>query len=416
MALAVGQVVENRYRIAKLLGQGGFGAVYRAWDIRLNRPCALKENLDPSAEAERQFTKEATILANLKHPNLPRVIDHFVVAGEGQYLVMDFVEGEDLQEMLDRRGPRAEAEALPWIAQICDALAYLHSQAPPIIHRDVKPANVKITPDGQPMLVDFGIAKVYDPVLRTTTGARAVTPGYSPPEQYGRGRTDPRSDIYALGATLYALLTGQEPADSVECLLGAATLVPPRQINPRISQPVAEAIMKAMAVDPAQRFQSAEGFKAALGTWFQPHPARPVVTTAHPPQATAPAVGALTGAVPRLDAQVNRKARNLALTTLILGLLSWILSCVQPIVTVLAEDPLGLASGTLAFPCAAISCLGYVSALATFVTGGLELTRYRAVTTKGYHVMTIGGMLAGGLMLLTTLVLIIALAVGAASL
>ena len=113
MTLSVGQVVDNRYRIVKLLGQGGFGAVYRAWDTRLERPCALKENLASYPEAEKQFGKEATILANLNHPNLPRVIDHFTVPEQGQYLVMDFVEGEDLQQMLDRRGPLPEEEVLP---------------------------------------------------------------------------------------------------------------------------------------------------------------------------------------------------------------------------------------------------------------------------------------------------------------
>jgi serine/threonine protein kinase len=179
---------------------------------------------------------------------------------------MDFVEGEDLQQMLDRRGPLPETEVLPWIAQICDALAYLHGQPQPIIHRDIKPANIKIAPDGQPMLVDFGIAKLYDPALRTMLGARAVTPGYSPPEQYGQERTDIRSDVYSLGATLYALLTGEEPADSVQCLIGAAALTPPKQLNPHISEPVAQVIVRAMASEPTQRFQSANAFKAALAS------------------------------------------------------------------------------------------------------------------------------------------------------
>jgi len=406
MPLSAGQMLENRYRIAKLLGQGGFGAVYRAWDTRLNRPCALKENLDASPDAARQFEKEAAILANLQHPNMPRVTDHFSIPGQGQYLVMDFVEGQDLQETLDQRGPLPEAEALPWIAQICDALEHLHSQIQPIIHRDVKPANIKITPEGRPMLVDFGIAKIYDPVLRTTAGARAVTPGYSPPEQYGRGHTDNRSDIYALGATLYTLLTGQEPADSVESLIGATELAPPRQLNPNISKPVAQAIMAAMAPDPAHRYQAVGEFKAALGHIPSPRPSRPAVAAARPaPSAPVadPAVGV--ASVPLV--QRDKKTKRLASATLVLGLLSWILGCIHPIAMTLLEDPLGLDSGTLILPCIAGACGGNLSIPAALVTGGLMLTRYRDQASKGDYAMAIIGMLAAGLMMLAMLAMII---------
>ena len=164
MTLETGSVLNNRYRIVKQLGQGGFGAVYRAWDISLERPCAIKENLGTTDEAQRQFKREATILANVVHPNLPRVTDHFIIQGQGQYLVMDYVEGEDLQSMLERTGaPLPTHQVLSWIGQVCDALSYLHSQNPPIIHRDIKPANIRITPGGQAMLVDFGIAKIFDP-------------------------------------------------------------------------------------------------------------------------------------------------------------------------------------------------------------------------------------------------------------
>ena len=208
MGLQQGEVIYQRYRIVKLLAQGGFGTLYRAWDTALGRPCALKENLDPSPGGQRQFLREAKILANLIHPSLPRVTDYFLVQGQSQYLVMDYVEGQDLQEMLEDRGsPLPEVRVQVWAGQICDALTYLHSQTPPVIHRDIKPANIKITPSGQAVLVDFGIAKVYDPKLKTTLGAQAVSPGYSPYEQYGKGKTDPRTDIYALGATLYTLLT-----------------------------------------------------------------------------------------------------------------------------------------------------------------------------------------------------------------
>ena len=264
MGLQQGEVIYQRYRIVKLLAQGGFGTLYRAWDTALGRPCALKENLDPSPGGQRQFLREAKILANLIHPSLPRVTDYFLIQGQSQYLVMDYVEGQDLQEMLeDRGGPLPEGRVQVWAGQICDALVYLHSQTPPVIHRDIKPANIKITPSGQAVLVDFGIAKVYDPKLKTTLGAQAVSPGYSPYEQYGKGKTDPRTDIYALGATLYTLLTAREPLESVQRVVNDP-LVPPRQLNLGLSLRTSAAIMKAMQIDPSQRFPNAAEFKAAL--------------------------------------------------------------------------------------------------------------------------------------------------------
>ncbi|MBN1146339.1 MAG: serine/threonine protein kinase [Anaerolineales bacterium] len=264
MPLSPGMMLNNRYRIVRLLGQGGFGAVYRAWDMNLNGPCALKENFDTSQEAQTQFAREASILYNLRHSALPRVIDHFSVAGQGQYLVMEFIEGEDLQEIIDLAGgPLPVERVLPWMAQVCDALIYLHSQNPAVVHRDIKPSNVRITPQGQAMLVDFGIAKLYDPGRKTTLGARAATPGYAPIEQYGQGSTDARSDIYALGATLYTALTAQEPPESIVRSREDA-LIPARQLNPAIPPQVEAAIVRAMALVPDNRFQSAAEFKATL--------------------------------------------------------------------------------------------------------------------------------------------------------
>jgi eukaryotic-like serine/threonine-protein kinase len=255
MSLLQGQIINNRFRTVKLLGQGGYGAVYRAWDTVLNRHCALKENLETSPEAQRQFIRETRILANLNHPNLPRVTDHFVIPGQGQYLVMDFIEGDDLQKMLDDHpgSPLPESQVLHWIEQVCDALEYLHSQN--IIHRDIKPANIRITPQGDAILVDFGIAKVYDSQMKTAVGARAVTPGFSPPEQYGQGSTDSRSDIYALGATLYNLLTAQVPTESLQRIVRDRSLL--RKLNPGISDSVKSTIRRAMQIDPDLRFQSA---------------------------------------------------------------------------------------------------------------------------------------------------------------
>lgn len=264
----VGKALQGRYQIQSELGRGGFGAVYRATDINLQKPCAVKENLDTSPEAQRQFEREALILANLAHPNLPRVTDHFTIPEQGQYLVMDFVEGEDLASLAERRGAIPVEQASPWISQVADALEYLHNQDPPVIHRDVKPSNVRINPAGQAMLVDFGLVKKYDPHLKTTMGARAITPGYAPPEQYGRGSTDPRTDLYALGATFYTLVTGLEPLESV-LRAGGEHMYAAHEVNPHVTPQVGQVIERAMALDPEQRYQNAAQFKAALQASFE---------------------------------------------------------------------------------------------------------------------------------------------------
>jgi serine/threonine protein kinase len=257
MALTIGEVIHHdRYRIEELLGQGGMGAVYKAWDLNLDIPVAIKENLEATPEAQKQFIREANMLAKLVHPNLPRVIDYFSIPGQGQYLVMDFIDGEDLRAMFMRLGRLPEPQVLNWIGQITDALSYLHSQPTPIIHRDIKPANIKVRPDGRAVLVDFGIAKFYDPKLATTMGAKAVTPGYSPPEQYGGGSTDTRSDIYALGATLFALLTGAEPPESVLRAVKQAEFPRPRELNSEISLQVEEAILKSVEISTDRRYQT----------------------------------------------------------------------------------------------------------------------------------------------------------------
>jgi hypothetical protein len=295
MPLQPGQVLNNRYRVVKLLGQGGFGAVYRAWDINLNRPCAVKENLDISPEARRQFAREATVLANLSHPNLPRVTDHFSIQDQGQYLVMDYVEGEDLATLVQRDGKVQTEQALTWISQVADALTYLHSRKPPVVHRDIKPANIRITPDGRAMLVDFGLVKIYNPNMQTTLGARAVTPGYAPPEQYGRGSTDPRTDIYALGATLYKLLTGQEPLESVQRMAGRE-MASVGQLSDSVPPAVSQAIERSMRLEPSQRFQNASEFKQALHptppTWDATALVKPVPAAQVRPAVQAPAVPA----------------------------------------------------------------------------------------------------------------------------
>jgi serine/threonine protein kinase len=264
MTLERGALLHKRYRIVEILGQGGMGSVYRAVDENLGVDVAVKENLFTTDEYARQFRLEAVILANLRHPNLPRVTDHFVIGDQGQYLVMDYIEGEDLRQRMERMGNITEDDAVLLGAAMCDALMYLHTRKPPILHRDLKPGNVKITSDGHIFLVDFGLAKVLHGNQATTTGARAMTPGYSPPEQYGTARTDPRTDVYSLGATIYAALSGIIPEDGLARAMDNTQLTPLRKRNSKVSRRLAAAIEKAMGVDPADRFQNADEFKHAL--------------------------------------------------------------------------------------------------------------------------------------------------------
>jgi serine/threonine-protein kinase len=281
--LLAGAELRGRYRVVSLIGEGGMGAVYLTDDIRLpGRRCAVKEiRLPPGmsvegtsaaeAQAREQFHREASTLARLDHPNLPKVSDFFTVE-ERDYLVMDYVPGTDLLQVVReaRRKGRflAESQVLDWTDKLCAALSYLHRQDPPVLHRDVKPANVKLTPEGDIKLVDFGLVKPMDSDEASTfTGLRGVgSLPYTPLEQYGEtsDHTDVRSDIYALGATLYHLLTSSEPPSAQEVFLDAGTLLPPRQANPGISSAVANAILAAMAPHPRDRPPSVEAWQRLL--------------------------------------------------------------------------------------------------------------------------------------------------------
>lgn len=264
MSLNTGSILNGRYKILEILGQGGMGSVYRAMDENLTVSVAVKENLFTTDDYSRQFRLEASILATVRNEHLPRVTDYFIIADDGQYLVMDFIKGEDLRQRMEREGNIKDGDAILIGAAVCEALTYLHSRSPSVLHRDIKPGNIKITPEGEIYLVDFGLAKLVQGSQTTTTGARAMTPGYSPPEQYGTARTDPRSDIYSLGATLYAALTGAIPEDGLARVMDNAKLTPIRKNNPAVNQRLASVIEKAMEAYPDNRFQSAEEFRQEL--------------------------------------------------------------------------------------------------------------------------------------------------------
>ncbi len=293
MPKSKGTILNNRYQIDEILGQGGMGAVYRAVDEHLHILVAVKENLFLTEEYSRQFQAEARILAGLRHANLPHVTDYFSIEGQGQYLVMDYIEGEDLRKRMERVGSLPERDVLLIGISICDALAYMHSRRHPIVHRDIKPGNIKVTAEGKAVLVDFGLAKIMQRGQVTLTGARAMTPGYSPPEQYGTARTDPRSDIYSLGATLYAALTGSIPEDGLARMTGKTKLTPIRDILPRGNRKLIETIEQALEVDPDDRFQTADEFKRALiesGELSSVYQERPTIP---PPPELAEAEGIL---------------------------------------------------------------------------------------------------------------------------
>ena len=278
MPFSTGQELNNRYRIVKKLAEGGFGAVYHAWDKVMETPCALKESFDVSLTAEQQFRREAQFLFKLQHRNLPKVYDYFLEMGIIPCLVMNYVEGETLAEKLQVQGRSLpEKDVLSWADQICAALTYLHGLSPPVIHRDIKPENIKIQPDGRAILLDFGLAKTYILGVSTTIGARGVTPGYSPHEQYGQSGTNARSDIYALGATLYELVTCVTPPESINRVFNDPLKLP-RQLNPALSARTEQALLKALAVQPKNRYQSVRDFQTALFVSPAPPPLRVWIT------------------------------------------------------------------------------------------------------------------------------------------
>jgi serine/threonine-protein kinase len=296
--LKAGEILRNRYKIHRIIGQGGMGSIYLADDLRLEgRQCALKEVEHDRTlpgemlqQARDQFLREATVLARLDHPNLPKVSDFFSIGGR-DYLVMDFVPGKDLRTlMMEARQNKTflpEQEVLSWANQLADALIYMHIQKPPILHRDIKPGNLKLTPSGLLKLVDFGLVKILasDEMTITILQGRG-TALYTPLEQYGgdAGHTDARSDIYAFGSTLYHLLTNQPPAEARERFLHPDSLLQSRQLNPDISPRTERAILWAMSLHPDDRPQDVEAFRQALlGNWTPPprptHSPKPITLT-----------------------------------------------------------------------------------------------------------------------------------------
>jgi serine/threonine protein kinase len=265
-------ILQGRYKVVRQLGQGGMGTVYEAIDERLDTTVALKETFFSDERLRKQFEREARLLARLHHPALPRVSDHFS-EGEGQFLVMQFIPGADLSEMMARRqGPFPAEQVLTWTDQLLDALDYLHTQEPQIIHRDIKPQNLKLTSRGQIILLDFGLAKGQaGEISRVTTSASifGYTPNYAPLEQIQGLGTDARSDLYSLAATVYHLFTAAKPPDALTRAAALVNgqpdpLVAVTDLNSAVAPEVSNVLKQAMAQNKDQRYSSAAEMRKAL--------------------------------------------------------------------------------------------------------------------------------------------------------
>jgi len=267
-------VLHQRYQIVKVHELGRDNPVYLAHDKHQDIDVAIKENAKHDTAHRKQFELEATLLANLTHASIPRGFDYFI-EDEYQFLVMDYIKGINLLKLIQQRKPGTE-EILNWAGQICDILSYLHSHSPIIIHRDVEPSNIILTVDNKIFLVDFGFAKIHKPEEETAAAAKSKFPKsirvngrivtndqmakYEVPAV-----TDQRSDQYSLAATLYYLLTGTIPIDSLQRVFKEAALAPIRSSRPDLPAFTEEAIFRALSIEPSRRFSDVESFKSALG-------------------------------------------------------------------------------------------------------------------------------------------------------
>lgn len=291
--LMPGTLIGGRYTTLRTLGTGGMGAVYEATDGRLGHRVALKLMTNGDERAPAAFEQEARLLASLNHPALPRVTDYFV-EDRGQFLVMDYIEGLDLEKARKERGGRLSfREVFRWTIDLLDALEYLHTRQPPVVHRDIKPANLKATPHGAIYLLDFGLAKGLPSPIDPAGGSLfAYTPQYAPPEQiYGTG-TEPRTDLFSLAATIYCLLTGTPPNDP------SNTIQSLTEFNPEVPTAFSDAISRALASDVRQRPASAAALRELLMGVSDDDAPTQLLRATQPDEVTLPALAATTAPAP----------------------------------------------------------------------------------------------------------------------
>ncbi len=259
--LEIGSVIDGKYKILNIIGKGGMSVVYQAVNERANKQWAIKEIRKDGVQnyevVRQNLIAETDMLKKLNHPNLPSIID--VIDREGTFLiVMDYIEGKPLSDVLKASGAQPQEDVIEWAKQLCDVLGYLHSRKPSIIYRDMKPSNVMLKPDGNIALIDFGTAREFKSTSIADTTCLG-TRGYAAPEQFGgQGQTDARTDIYCLGATMYHLVTGHNPATP------PYEMYPIRQWNPMLSSGLEEIILKCTQMNPNDRYQSCAELLYAL--------------------------------------------------------------------------------------------------------------------------------------------------------
>ncbi len=253
MPLLPGEILNKRYHVVHLLGEGHYGAVYRAWDLIDQQHVAIKEYLNTTAETQRLFRAEATRLTRLSHPQLPAVRDHFHLEDAGQYLISDYIDGVSLGDLIDEYGRLPTDLIISWLQSACEPLTYLHEKDQ--IHLNIKPDNIRLTPQGEVVLVDTGLPGL---------GIGVGTSGFAPPEQQAQTAVSSASDIYGMGATLYTLLTCQKPPDSLHRESGLEELIPAREVNPDVEPYLSVVASRAMDLRPDVRFESATDFAQAL--------------------------------------------------------------------------------------------------------------------------------------------------------
>lgn len=259
--LEIGSIVDGKYKVLNKIGQGGMSVVYLAMNERANKQWAIKEirkdGVSNYEVVKQGLIVETDLLKKLNHPHLPSIID--VIDGDGTFLiVMDYIEGNPLSKILKQHGAQSQEDVIEWSKQLCDVLGYLHSRQPPIVYRDMKPSNVMLKPDGTVTLIDFGTAREFKSTSVADTTCLG-TQGYAAPEQFGgQGQTDGRTDIYCLGATMYHLVTGHNPAEP------PYEMYPIRQWNPRLSSGLEAIILKCTQKNPNDRYQSCAELMYAL--------------------------------------------------------------------------------------------------------------------------------------------------------
>jgi len=330
-------VLMGRYQVQRELGRGGMGAVYLAFDLQHRKSVAIKVARLGGAEARAQFRREALYLQKLTHHSLPRVLDVFSDT-QRDFLVMEYIPGDDLEALVRQQGPQPEWLVLRWADELLDVLDYLHTQDPPIIHRDVKPGNLKLRENGTVVLVDFGIAAERRPEHASLVGMTAVTPGYSPPEQYSDSPADARTDVYGAGATLYYLLTGVAPAAAPERASEAATLAPARKLVAKTSAHTDALLSKALNLAGEERWANAAEMRRAAAV-----ASRKLASAAPPAPLPDPSLPA--GPVHGIGTEVPAGKRRVGMAA-VLGLLGVALLAAAVLLWTIGGRQPGLASPT----------------------------------------------------------------------